>query len=191
MTALLLTICATLFTAFACAEAKAWAPHLITRLLALAVRWAPKNLQERMHEEWSAHIAESPGYVAKLLAVLGFAWSARSLAERSPWKVRALLAFVILRMSARLAWAQTSRCLSAKDKWIDLSRTAQLIAITWRLTQPSIAGYRPLSYAEAMLANIAATIKIAADHQGDDADLRRKLKEAWVNPDADPAKMSD
>lgn len=48
-------------------EFKAWAPRLSETMLRRAVRQLPSNMRERYKEQWSADLAEIPGYLSKLL----------------------------------------------------------------------------------------------------------------------------
>lgn len=63
-------------------EIKAWFPRLIQALIALSVTGLPKRQRGRFHEEWSAHIADVPGGVAKLWHAVGFVWASRRMAPR-------------------------------------------------------------------------------------------------------------
>lgn len=57
-------------------EFAAWHPRLCTWLLWFAVRQAPEELRERLAEEWQSHLAETPGFIKKAYAALGFSFAA-------------------------------------------------------------------------------------------------------------------
>lgn len=54
-------------------EFKAWTPRMVRALIRRAARRLPPDLRTRMEEEWSAHAADVPGEVGKILSALGFA----------------------------------------------------------------------------------------------------------------------
>lgn len=54
------------------AEFEAWMPHLAERLRRAAVRQMPGSFQARVDEEWSSHLAETPGFIGKVLCAIGF-----------------------------------------------------------------------------------------------------------------------
>lgn len=47
-------------------EWKAWTPHLAQKLMRGAVRWLPSEKQERYLEEWTAALADTPGFLGKV-----------------------------------------------------------------------------------------------------------------------------
>jgi hypothetical protein len=76
-------------------EFKAWTPRIAGRLLERAVKKLPKNLQERMREEWASHLAETPGEVGKLIAAWGFGRTARAPGAQLPNKFVGGLRYLI------------------------------------------------------------------------------------------------
>lgn len=63
-------------------EAKAWFPHLLRRIILIAARRLPKREQVRFIEEWSAHLEEVPGGIARLAHALGFIFAAGNMYPR-------------------------------------------------------------------------------------------------------------
>lgn len=53
-----------------------WIDCLLPRMLQRAARNSPESLWERLTEEWSAHLAEQRGPIARLRFVLGCYWAA-------------------------------------------------------------------------------------------------------------------
>jgi hypothetical protein len=80
---------------------KAWNPWLCQRLIGLAVRRLPDELQERYREEWSSHVAEIPGVLGKLLDSLRFSWAAGGI--RSSWSKEKRAVFVAREQSTSFA----------------------------------------------------------------------------------------
>jgi exopolysaccharide production protein ExoY len=62
-------------------EFKAWAPSLVARIIAAAVRKLPAEKRERFSEEWKSHINEVPGDIGKFVAACGCLTAAWKIAE--------------------------------------------------------------------------------------------------------------
>lgn len=75
---LVVAICAAIFRS----EFEAWMPWLAERLRRLALRPLQGNLRDRLDEEWASHLAETPGFVGKVLTALGFNWASRQISLR-------------------------------------------------------------------------------------------------------------
>lgn len=52
-------------------EIEAWIPVVSERIIEGAIRKLPENQQERLREEWRAHLEECPGHFAKLWHAIG------------------------------------------------------------------------------------------------------------------------
>jgi len=52
-------------------EFKAWLPWVRRRIIERAVRNSPKELRERLAEEWPSHVEEFPGDIGKLIVAFG------------------------------------------------------------------------------------------------------------------------
>jgi hypothetical protein len=57
-------------------EFKAWAPSLISFIIAVAVRALPVSRRERSEEEWKSHVCELPGDLSKLIVACGYIFAA-------------------------------------------------------------------------------------------------------------------
>lgn len=82
------------------AEFEAWMPWIAERLRRAALRPLKGALRDRFDEEWAAHLAETPGYVGKVIAAVGFNWASRKISLRSAlyrigyrWTVGVAVAF--------------------------------------------------------------------------------------------------
>lgn len=64
-------------------EFEAWMPWIAERLRRAAVRALKGPVRDRYDEEWSAHLEETPGYVGKVCAAIGFNWASREISFRS------------------------------------------------------------------------------------------------------------
>jgi exopolysaccharide production protein ExoY len=62
-------------------EFKAWAPSLVARIIAAAVRKLPAEKRERFSEEWKSHVNEVPGDIGKFVAACGCLTAAWKIAE--------------------------------------------------------------------------------------------------------------
>ena len=62
-------------------EFKAWAPSLVARILAAAVRKLPAAKRERFSEEWASHVNEVPGDIGKFVAACGCLTAAWKIAD--------------------------------------------------------------------------------------------------------------
>ncbi|SRR5579883_285001 len=74
LTAILLGLAAFILACFqkiVADDFKAWRPRLVEQIIAAAVRHLPANKQSRYSEEWTGHVDEMPGDIAKLVAALG------------------------------------------------------------------------------------------------------------------------
>ncbi len=61
-------------------EFKAWVPWLTRRLIDRAVSALPEQrLKDRCGEEWTSYIADIPGEIGKIVAVLGFLRAAEQM----------------------------------------------------------------------------------------------------------------
>jgi hypothetical protein len=56
-------------------ELKAWTPKITRKLVALAVARLAEQQRERFSEEWSSHVAEFPGDIAKIISASGLLWA--------------------------------------------------------------------------------------------------------------------
>lgn len=68
LAALIATVIATLLTD----ELRALLPWLTQRTLQLAIRIVPAAYRDRFHEEWAAHLDDTPGSYTKLGVAIGF-----------------------------------------------------------------------------------------------------------------------
>lgn len=96
------------------AEFEAWMPWIAERLRRAAVRPLRGALRDRLDEEWASHLAETPGYVGKVVAAMGFNWASQKISIRSAlylfgyrWTVGAAHAFRKLG-KAMMAFAEWS-----------------------------------------------------------------------------------
>jgi exopolysaccharide production protein ExoY len=62
-------------------EFKAWAPSLVAKIIAVAVRKLPAAKRERFSEEWESHAREVPGDLGKIAAACGCLTAAWEIAE--------------------------------------------------------------------------------------------------------------
>jgi MraZ protein len=62
-------------------EFKAWNPKLTGIIVRFAVSRLPKKERDRYSEEWSAHVNDVPGDVAKLCAAIGCVWASSVRAQ--------------------------------------------------------------------------------------------------------------
>lgn len=82
MSAIGIALILTLFGALLQYEAKAWFPRAISAVIDLAARRLPTRQRARFREEWSAHVEEVPGAVAKLWHAAGFVIGAGKMFPR-------------------------------------------------------------------------------------------------------------
>lgn len=82
-----------IFAAVIRAEYEAWTPWLAKKLRKLAVASLPSALRERFDEEWAAYLEETPGYIGKMVAALGFVVAACRVTL--PILVRTVLANIV------------------------------------------------------------------------------------------------
>jgi len=62
-------------------EFKAWAPSIVAKIIAAAVRKLPPEMRERSSEEWQSHINDVPGDLSKTAVAFGFLIAAWDIAE--------------------------------------------------------------------------------------------------------------
>jgi predicted alpha/beta hydrolase family esterase len=105
------------------AELYCWAPHIARKFIERAVLRLPESEQDRLREEWFAHLDECPGSLAKLCHSLGcfqcaaaIAATAPKVAAVSPNKTRTIDVMIqkslamrvtkdkIVKLSSNLAW---------------------------------------------------------------------------------------
>jgi ribosomal protein S27AE len=60
---------------------KAWVPRLTEYLIRRAVRRLPEDQRERLAEEWTADVADTPGDLAKLVFACGLKCASRKIAS--------------------------------------------------------------------------------------------------------------
>jgi Bacterial sugar transferase len=75
-------------------EVKEWLPWLTERMIRAAVRILPANQRQRYREEWSSHLDEVPGKLAKLVVAAGFIKAGLAASPISSLPVRIL--FVVI-----------------------------------------------------------------------------------------------
>lgn len=63
-------------------EFEAWMPWVAERLKRAALKPLDGSLRERLDEEWAAHLAETPGFIGKICAAIGFNWASRKISIR-------------------------------------------------------------------------------------------------------------
>lgn len=81
--ALLVSICAlgsAVATRLLVDESKAWLPWIVRHLLGRAVSHLPMAYRQRYEEEWSSHLAEIPGDLARLWTAFSFLFASRRIA---------------------------------------------------------------------------------------------------------------
>jgi lipopolysaccharide/colanic/teichoic acid biosynthesis glycosyltransferase len=66
---------------------KAWAPWVRKRIIERAVRNSPKDLRERLAEEWPSHVEEIPGDIGKLIVAFGFLAASWNLSQTTKYEV--------------------------------------------------------------------------------------------------------
>jgi hypothetical protein len=105
------------------AELYCWAPHIARKFIERAVQRLPESEQDRLREEWFAHLDECPGSLAKLWHSLGCFQGAAAIAATAPRvaavsssKTRAIGVMIpktllmkftkdrIVKLSSNLAW---------------------------------------------------------------------------------------
>ena len=188
MNALAFALLVSLATAILCAEAKAWTPKLIEKLLAVAIRLAPSSIRARMREEWSAHLAELPGTVAKIVAAVGFILAAKNLNTPAPLADRLHATALGARVSWRLLRLNLKSILQKKADADTLIWTVQLIGFIWRLLAPSVSGDRPRVYADNILESIATVLELAGSCAGEPEKLAAEL--AAIHLDRETGKIN-
>src|SRR5579871_4106496 len=62
-------------------EFKAWAPAIVVKIIATAVRTLPAELRERFSEEWPSHVEQVPGDLGKITVACGFIIAALDMAN--------------------------------------------------------------------------------------------------------------
>jgi exopolysaccharide production protein ExoY len=75
-----LTLIGAAFSKLLADEFKAWAPSLISSILAIAVRALPPARRERSEEEWKSHVNELAGDLSKVIAACGCIFAAWKIA---------------------------------------------------------------------------------------------------------------
>jgi hypothetical protein len=72
---------------------KAWLPGIIDRLTDRAIKRLPHDQRDRFAEEWKSYVNDTPGDLRKLIAAVGFLFSAKKMTD-VPWahkRVRGVL----------------------------------------------------------------------------------------------------
>jgi hypothetical protein len=62
-------------------DAKEWLPWITRRLIERAVSRLPEGERERLEEEWSSHVNEWPGGLAKIYVAYGYLSASKSIAK--------------------------------------------------------------------------------------------------------------
>lgn len=63
-------------------EVDAWLPWLVRKLHAVAVGRLPANLRARYHEEWLAHLNDTPGVLTKVAVAVSLIYAGTAIALR-------------------------------------------------------------------------------------------------------------
>jgi exopolysaccharide production protein ExoY len=82
-----LTLIGGAFSKLLADEFKAWAPSMVSSILAVAVRTLPPSRRKRSEEEWKSHVEELPGDLSKVIVACGFMFAACRL--RIVWRIAA------------------------------------------------------------------------------------------------------
>jgi hypothetical protein len=169
MSAIFISIIATLIAAVVGSETKAWAPRLIHSLTKAAVAIMPIQLRERFFEEWSAHIDEMPGVVGRLLAAVGFVFAAsRISANERVGRVflRMGLYNVFYKAALRSALGELkkgpllTRAPRAAKTFTNISSLGLMVM---KLAQPAFSGTKPPIFAFNVMAGFAFAVASVFD----------------------------
>ena len=66
-----LTLVGAAFSKLLADEFKAWAPTIVSSILAVAVKALPPSQRDRAAEEWTSHVNELPGDLSKIVCACG------------------------------------------------------------------------------------------------------------------------
>jgi hypothetical protein len=77
-------------------EVKAWLPSIAKRITRAAVCKLPEEQRERYDEEWSSHLEEVPGPLAKICLAFGFLYTTRQMWTRPRIEASKILFFALL-----------------------------------------------------------------------------------------------
>lgn len=165
MSTITTSILAGLLIAIFCFEAKAWAPRIIARLVAIAVSRVPSSLRDRLHEEWTAHIDEIPGVVGRLAAAVGFMFAARRLVDREPFSERMKALTFVAEFSFGLIGSAIVSIARERRDWGKLAFAIQVSLQLWRLCSPAIDGMRPATFAYNVLDSMSQMARIINENE--------------------------